>query len=544
MKSIQIITKTILTATSIFILASCFDHLDRFPENETTAKEVFSTFDGYKGALAKIYASFALTGNQGPAGQPDVAGLDEGQNADFLRNWFNHQEMPTDQAHCIWTDVGIAQLNNINFASDASNGRFTVGLYSRCLMQIMYVNEFLRNSSDLGSGKGFTSQQTEEIRYFRAEARFMRAFSWWVLLDAFGNLPFMDESSNLSDLPKQIKRVDLFNYIETELLDLTNNNLLKAARTNEYGRADIAAGNALLARLYLNAEIYTGTQRWNDALTHAKKVIDAGFTLKANYEELFFADNHLDNNETILAITYDGRYTRNYGGTTFLINAPGQSAYQNTYRETVIHWGISNDDRFGWAGYRVRKQFVDKFATNDKRFLFVGEEPEIGSNPTVYRSGLATYKYRNIKRGSTVENPIFGDDPRGEYSDVDFPLFRLAEMYLIFAEAVTRGASGGTMSEAAGYFNLLRERAFGNNTNNVATLTAQDVLDERARELYWECHRRTDLIRFGQFTTDAYIWEWKGGVQEGRAIGNHFNLFPIPDPDRNANPNLEQNHGY
>ena len=532
---------TIFIAASVFFMTSCLDHLDRFPENETTSQEVFSTFEGFKGALAKVYAAYTLTGNRGPTGRPDVVGLDEGGNADFLRSWFNHQELPTDAAHCRWNDPGIPQLNNINFSSSPASAQFSIGLYAKCLLQIMYANEFLRNSADV-SGRGFSEAQITEIGFFRAEARFLRAFAYWVLMDVFGNPPFVTERTPLSVLPQQIQRADLFIYIEEELLDLVSNNLLKSARTNEYGRACIAAANALLARLYLNAQVYTGTARWNDAVIHAERVIAAGFSLKDNYEHLFLADNHLDNNEFILTINYDGRYTRTHGGTTFLINCTSNGAYQSTFNNVLIHWGITRNAN--WSGYRVRQQFAEKFELNDRRRLFVGNNISLGDDPTIFENGLAVFKYRNIKRGSTVGNVIFGNDPTGQFSDVDFPLFRLPEMYLIYAEAVARGANNGTMAQAVTYFNRIRERAFGDASQNVTTLTAQDVLDERARELYWEGHRRTDLIRFNQFTTADYLWEWKGGVREGRAVSNHFNLFPIPDSDINANPNLRQNPGY
>jgi hypothetical protein len=540
MKKNKFITKIMVAAVSVFWLTSCLGDLDRFPENETTSKNVYSTFEGYKGALAKIYAAYTLSGNQGPAGKPDVVGLDEGQNADFLRCWFNHQEMPTDEAHCRWNDPGIPQLNNINFASDPSNSRFTIGLYSKCILQIMYANEFLRNSSDNGDGKNFSGDQVTEVKYFRAEARFLRTFAYWVLMDIFGNPPFITENSTMGELPLQIKRADLFNYLESELRDLTDNNLLKAARANEYGRVDMAAGNALLARLYLNAEVYTGTPRWNDALAYAKKVIDAGYSLKSNYEHLFLADNNLNNSEVILSINYDGSKTRLFGGTTFLINCTSNGVYEDTYRNKIIDFGIEKNNN--WGGYRVRKQFSEKFSVGDKRFLFVGENISLGSDPNTYENGLATYKYRNITSASTVGNPIYGSDPTQEFADNDFPLFRLAEMYLIYAESVVRGG-GGSKGEAAGYINQLRTRA-GVSTIGESELTANFVLDERARELYWECFRRTDLIRFGQFTTADYLWEWKGGIQAGRAVDSHFNIYPIPDSDKNANVNLVQNPGY
>jgi len=521
----------IITVVAI-ALTSCFDDLDRFPANDTTSEVVYSTFDGTKEALAKIYGAYTLSGQVGPGGKPDIVGLREDQNADFLRNWFNHQETPTDEAHCRWNDVGIPELNYIKFTPTAS---FTIGLYDKCILQVMYANDFLRNTD----GRDYGAQQ-DEVNYFRGEARFLRAFAYWVLIDNFGNPPFVTEKDDLGILPDQIQRADLFKYIEDELLDLANNQGVKEARANEYGRADMGAVWALLARIYLNAEVYTGTARWTEAITYSKKVIDAGYDLHKNYEHLFLADNNVNNPEMILPIAYDGQSSRVNGGVTFLINGGSRDEYQVKYADKLIHYGIFSNAN--WNGYMVRKQFIDKFDEGDKRFLFVGENPSLGSDPSDKDNGLQTYKYRNITSASTKDKPVYGSDIT--FADNDFPLFRLAEQYLIYAEAVVRGGTGGSMDLAVEYFNKLRERAFGNQSKNVANLTAQDILDERARELYWECFRRTDLIRYNQFTSSAYIWEWKGGVKEGRAVSDHYNLFPLPSQDLLANPKLKQNDKY
>jgi hypothetical protein len=523
--------KIIMAILPVWMLTSCLDDLDRFPKNDTTSEIVYSTFNNTKGALAKVYGAYTLSGQEGPAGNPDVVGLEEGSNADFLRCWFNHQEMPTDEAHCLWGDAGVPELNSINFTSD---GKFTIGLYDKCILQIMYANDFIRNTESRNYGN-----DQAEVNYFRGEARFLRAFAYWVLMDEFGRPPFVTEKDGLGIMPNQIERADLFEYIESELLDLVNNNGLKAAKTNEYGRADIAAASALLARVYLNAEIYTGTARWTDAITYSKKVIDAGYSLKPNYEHLFLADNNKNNPEVILPIAYDGKNTRLFGGVTFLINCGSSNDYQSKYADKIIHYGIFTNAN--WNGYRARKEFTDKFDTGDKRFLFVGENPAIGNDPSQSTYGLETYKYRNITSASVVGNAVYGSDQ--EFADNDFPLFRLAEQYLIYAEAVVRGG-GGSMSEATGYINQLRERAFGNTSKNVSSIDPQFILDERARELYWECFRRTDLIRYSQFTTSDYIWEWKGGVLAGRMVDSHYNIYPIPSADLQANPNLKQNDKY
>ena len=521
------IFRIIAVIMPLWILASC-TNLDIYPENTSSSEIVFSTLEGTKGALAKVYAAYSLTGNQGPAGKTDlpIPGVDEGSNADFLRGWFNHQELPTEEAHCLWNDAGIPELNDLNFTTD---DKFTSGLYYRIIMQIMYANEFVRNArEELGA----------EVINFKAEARFIRAFDYWVLMDLFGNPPFVTENDKLGALPVQTNRNDLFKYVESELLDIANNNLLKAPKTNEYGRADQAAAWALLARLYLNAEVYTGTARWADALNYSKKVIEAGFSLKGNYEHLFLADNNLNNPEVILPITYDGSRTRLYGGTTFLINCTFNGDYIEKYANILIGSGIYVNAN--WSGYRIRKEMSEKFESGDKRYLFVGENPALGDNPTEFPYGLMVYKYRNIKSNSTPGNIVDGSDRT--YADTDFPLFRLAEQYLIYAEAVVRGG-GGTRPEALGYINQLRYRAGVANIND-SQLTANFILDERARELYWECFRRTDLIRYNQFTSSAYIWEWKGGVKAGRGVSSHFNLYPIPASDLNANTNMDQNTGY
>jgi hypothetical protein len=520
------IYKLIAIVAPVLMFASCTD-LDIYPENTSSSEVVFSTLEGTKGALAKVYLAYTTTGNAGPNGKPDlpIPGIDEGSNADFLRTWFNHQEMPTEEAHCLWNDAGVPELNDINFTTD---DKFTSGLYYRLVMQIMYANEFIRNAKeDLGA----------EVVTFKAEARFIRAFDYWVLMDIFGNPPFVTENDGTGILPTQTTRADLFKYVETELLDIANNNLLKAPKANDYGRADQAAAWALLARLYLNAEIYTGTAHWADAATYAKKVIDAGYSLKSKYEDLFLADNDQNNPEVILPIAYDGKRSRLDGGTTFLINCTFNADYITKYQNKVITSGIYENSN--WSGYRIRKELSDKFDSNDKRYLFVGENPSLGNDPTTFTNGLMVYKYRNIKSGSTVENVLNGSDPR--YADTDFPLFRLAEQYLIYAEALVRG--GGSKAEAAGYVNQLRTRA-GVSSIGESQLSENFILDERARELYWECFRRTDLIRYGLFTSGNYVWEWKGGVQAGRGVDSHFNIYPIPASDMNANTNLKQNPQY
>ncbi|GAB3930974.1 RagB/SusD family nutrient uptake outer membrane protein [Mucilaginibacter myungsuensis] len=510
-------------------LVSCKKNLDLVPTNDITSETVYATAAGYKQSAAKVYAAFALTGNNGPAGNGDVQGIDEGYS-DFLRLFWKTQELSTDEAVIAWGDVGIQDFHNMNWTP---GNAFLKGLYYRSEYQITLANEFIRQSADdMLSKRGISGADADNIRKFRAEARFLRAFQYWVLIDAYGNVPFTTEADLIGTIPKQGSRTQVFNYIESELKAIEP--LLSAPKANEYGRADQGADWALLARLYLNAQVYTGTARYTDAVTYASKVIGAGYSLFANYPGIMRADNDQNNTENILTINYDGLRTQSFGGTTFLTHAPVGGLMP------ASDYGIKG----GWGGARTTKALVNLFpdanGTADKRAQFYtsGQSLEI-KDQTVFTDGYAVTKYKNVTRSGAAGKSL-------DYADVDFPLFRLAEMYLIYAEATLRGGSGGNTATALGYINQIRTRAYGNASGNIAqsALTLDFILDERGRELYWEGFRRTDLVRYGKFTEATYLWPFKGGVANGRAVESFRNIFPIPLDDLTANPNLKQNTGY
>jgi hypothetical protein len=511
-------------------LASCTKKLDLLPTNDITSAQVYSTPAGYKQAFAKVYGSFALTGNQGPAGNGDIQGIDEGFS-DFLRLYFNAQELSTDEAVVSWGDAGLQDFHNMNWS--ASNP-FLTGLYYRCYYQITLCNDFINQASDGNlSSRNITGASADSIRAYRTEARFLRAYQYSVVMDLFGTGPFVTEKDVLgSILPKQAKRTDLFTYVESELKSIDAG--LVAPRANEYGRADKAAAWALLARIYLNAQVYTGTPRYADAVTYSKKVIDAGYTLIPDYRQLMLADNNLNTSEFILTINYDGLKTQSYGGTTFLTHAPVGGSM------TASNYGIGG----GWAGYRATKNlpnlFPDYTGTKDKRSQFYtpGQNLEI-KDLTLFTDGLAVTKYRNLKRSGTQGQSL-------DFADIDFPLFRLSEMYLVYAEATLRGGTGGDATLALTYVNNLRTRAYGDASGNIlpTALTTDLILDERARELYWEGFRRTDLIRYGKFVEGTYLWPWKGGVAGGTSVAGFRTVYPIPSSDISANTNLVQTPGY
>ena len=524
--------KTIL-AVGILLLSlnSCKKgDLSLTPTNDVTASAVYATPAGYKQSLVKLYATFALTSpGGGNASTSDVGGLDPGF-ADFLRLFWTSQELTTDEAICAWGDTGIPELD---YSIPSVDNQFLRGLYSRSLLQITFVNEFLRESTpEKLASRNITGTDATAVTRYRAEARFLRAYQYWVLMDAFGNPPFVTENDLIGKIaPKQTTRATLFAYVESELKAIEPD--LAEPRANEYGRADKGAEWALLARLYLNANVYTGSAKYTEAITYSSKVINAGYALKSNYMDLFRTDNGVNNQETILSINYDGVGTTNYGGTTFLINA-GINGDMNP-----TSYGVPNG---GWGGNRTRANlpalFPDPNGTLDKRGVFFGAKTTI-DDIGVFTDGLRVTKFKNVSSLGAM-----GASLNGTFSSLDFPLFRLAEQYLIYGEAVMRGGSGGSISQALTYVNTLRYRAYGNTSGNVAAITTDFFLDERGRELYWEGHRRTDLVRYGKFTDGSYLWQFKGGIKAGTALPTYRNLFPLPTADLIANPNLKQNTGY
>ena len=509
---------------------SCRD-LDIAPidKDEVTSEGFFADAAAYQQVLTKIYAGFVLTGNQGPSGQGDVAGIDEGFSS-YLRSFYYLSQMSTDELVVGWNDDGIRDLHNQNWS--ASN-QFVEALYSRIFYNITLANEFIRQAA---------ASSDPIVAGYAREARFLRALSYWHALDLFRNVPFVDETDEVGAfLPEQIDGADLFDWIEAELLEILPD-MAPTGNSDYYARADQGAARMLLAKLYLNAEVYTGTARWDDAVTYSAALIDDGnYSLEADFDDVFAADNHLSN-EIIFHVFHDGTVSQSFGGVTMIINGGiGGSMSPADY-------GVSG----GWGGTRTTAAFVDKFtddvidasfteasAVDSRANLFTQDQEKEITDIATFSNGYAHTKFKNITSdGSPGSN--------GTFVDTDFPMFRLADAYLMYAEATVRGATNGDQARALSLVNELRERAYGSTAGNITAgdLNLDFLLDERSRELALECHRRTDLVRFGQFTDGTYLWPWKGGVADGATVSSTFNVFPIPASDLSANPNLVQNAGY
>lgn len=516
-----------------------------------------SSFD-QAGAFVKQYAMLGLTGQKGLAGSPDLDGQDEGESG-FYRTVFNCNELSTDECIWVWQDnVDIPQFTGLSWNSSSQR---TEWVYVRLGYDITQFNFFLDQTEGL--------TDAESLRQ-RAEVRFLRALHYWYFIDLFGKAPFKEHFSN--DLPVEKGGKELYDYIQTELAEAEAD--MYEPGEAPFGRADKAANWLLRARLYLNAEVYTGTADYQNAKTYADKVINSGaYQLCNDYRLMFMADN--DENEEamkeiILPIRQDGMKTRNYGGSTYLVCGArtGGMPYMGTTngwscivaRNALVYKFFPNKDVpmipedvevpaqadlpndaaiDAWdAQYGVRTVDIVEAAGDDRAMFYSGAG---GGKRTMdpsainsFQSGLSIVKWQNIRSDGESTSHT-------EYPDTDIPLFRLAEAYLTRAEANFR--LNDTNAALQDILTLRSHR--GCTTQPQANdIDEMYILDEWAREFYLEGRRRSDLVRFDCFTTDKYLWDWKGGVKEGKSVSDIYNVFPIPETDINNNPNMSQNEGY
>ncbi len=496
------------------------------PKSTVTSANVFNDPASYQAFLAKIYGGLIITGQRGPDGNPDIGGIDEGFG-EYLRLYWYLQEMPTDEAVIGWNDPGLPALNTGTW--DARN-EMVNAMYYRVFYQIMLANEFLRQSTDAKLAERNQTDPTliTNVHCYRAEARFLRALSYWHGIDLFGDIPLVTEADPLGATPpKQAQRADIYSYVVSEVNAIKDELPTKSPQT--YGRANPAAAHMLLAKLYLNAAVYTGTANYSGALTEAQAVISAGYTLDPSFAHNFQADNNTSP-ELIFVAAQDGAKTQTWGGMTFLIHAGCGGSM------SAANYGVD----YCWGGYRLKQQTYNLFAAGDGRRSFFWTSGQQVNVDTIgqFSNGIAAPKFTN--KTSTGANGA-----QTGMVDTDFPIFRLADAYLIYAEASLRGG-GGSLTQAEGYVDSLRVRAFGNTSANVppGALTLDTLLAERGRELMFEAQRRTDLVRFGSFSSGTYVWAWKGGTMAGTALATGRDLYPLPANVLVANPNLKQNPGY
>lgn len=537
-------------ATTALTMSSCIGDLDVLPLNETdkTAEQAYQTLEDFEMGLAYIYGSFSLVSQNDP-GTSDISVSDAGQS-ELIRQIVILNEMSADVLKCTWGDSYVTETQNASWTSRGNAA--TIAVYTRCMVTVTRANEFLKQSA---------SSNIEGVAGLRAEARFLRAYAYYLLMDLYGNPPFAtEENIGGTSMPTQIGRSALFDWIESELVELSSaESSMPEVGAVAYPRVTKGAAKALLARMYLNAEVYTGTARWEDARNTAEAVINMGYSLCPNYEELFLQDNGENVNsqkELIFAIAYDRDHTQSWGGTTHLVSGSLDDNTSSVVAQELGYPEGSHIARERWNGYHIPDEYVSSNfelngvewggsgigydrATSDKRAFFSNNKCVEDFLLTDANSGWKCWKFSS--RDS--QGNLYTDGSSSKYSSSDFPIIRLAEMYLIYAEAQARIDGGVTAdAKALGYIKALRDRA---GLSTPSSINLDFILKERACELMLEGHRRTDLIRYGYFTSMSFSWPYKNGIPAGGvAIDDFRTIYPILQTDLTQNPNLKQNPGY
>ncbi|HIQ84303.1 MAG TPA: RagB/SusD family nutrient uptake outer membrane protein [Candidatus Cryptobacteroides excrementigallinarum] len=531
---------------------SCIGDLDTLPLNESdsTSETVYGTDEyGYLSGLTKIYFHFV-------SNETTDLQVADGGASELIRAFWSTQECTTDEAKCAWENDAWVRALNTNTWSEADNDA-TYAVYVRTLQGISYVNEYLRQTaSDKLNERGVSADLAAKIQQFRDEARFLRAYFYWMALDTFGDVPFTTEDSPFGGgvNPTQASRKDVFDYCISELTYLASEqSSMPAARTN-YPRADKGSVNGLLARMYLNAEVYTGTAMWEEAKETCETIFGMGYALCPEYKALFSGDNGENPEamqEMLWSVAYDAEQTQSYGGTSYLTLA---AIAATDVSSTSFPNGVNN----GWGGIRVPYEELSKYwnisgqdyttgeytvANGDVRgevFYIKGRQESFNDALYVFLNGWSCLKFNNIPHDMT--DAEYAETAVSKaYSDIDFPMIRLGEIYLIYIEACM---NLGQLNTAMPYVEALAERAGLTTTPSASDINEDWLVKERFRELLWEGHRRTDLIRLGKFNSSSFLWTYKGGNYTGQGFDEHLNIFAIPATELAANPELHQNPGY
>lgn len=536
-----------IAAGASMLFTACIGDLDTLPLNpsDSTSETVYGADEsGYIAGLTKLYFNFVS--NETTDLQVSDAGASE-----LVRAFWTVQEVTSDACKCAWENDAWVRAMNTNTWSDADNDA-TYAVYVRTLQGIAYTNEYLRQTaSDRLSDRGVSSELAAKIQGFRAEARFLRAYFYWMALDVFGDVPFTTENSPFGGgvNPKQASRKDVFDYCISELTALAaDDSPMPAARSN-YPRADKGAVLGLLARMYLNAEVYTGTPMWQEAKDACEDIFTMGYSLCPEYADLFRGDNGENPealNEIIFGISYDAEQTQSYGGTSYLTLA---AIAATDVSSTQMINGVNN----GWGGIRVPYEYVEKYFNvrnadysagtydvNDKRgrmFYIKGRSESMDGALYVFLNGWSCLKFNNIPHNMDQDSYLATAASKA-YSDIDFPMIRLGEIYLIYAEACMN------LGQANTALPKVQDLAARAGVTAPTSITQEWLIEERARELMWEGHRRTDLIRYGKFTSSSFLWTYKGGSFSGQGFDDHMKIFAIPASELASNPELHQNPGY
>ena len=518
-----------------------------------------------EGLLAKQYATLGLTGQKGPAGLGDISG-DEGETG-FIRTVFNLEELMTDET--LWAyqaNEGIAQITSMDW--DKDNARVNWA-YQRLSFNINQYNFFITEQSG--------SLSEDKI----AEVRFLRALNYYYFLDLYRKAPFKDTFDN--NLPTEKSGKDLYEWLDNELTTIEPLMAEVGAYNTDkdFGRADRGAAYALHARLALNSAVYTDGQikDYQKAIHYCDEIINSGkYDLSrvpkhgySGYQQLFMGDNDCNpdaRKEIIFPIRQDGVKTRAYAGTSYLVNASTISGMP--YASTSDPWKclfarVDLVKKFFPNG-DIPKATDEDLLSNPSKDQVIAKDNEKGistadvvaqakDDRALFYMGIGgcSDKVRTLTPGDAITGPLNGASfvkwtnlhadgtaqHHQNFSDTDFPMFRLAEIYLTRAEAKYR--LNGSQD---GLADILEVQDRANRQIKASSVDEQTLIDEWCREFYLEGRRRSDLVRFGLFTGSKYLWSFKGGSENGQGIPTKFDIYPIPGDEMKNNPNMTQNPKY
>ena len=518
-----------------------------------------------EGLLAKQYATLGLTGQKGPAGLGDISG-DEGETG-FIRTVFNLEELMTDET--LWAyqaNEGIAQITSMDW--DKDNARVNWA-YQRLSFNINQYNFFITEQSG--------SLSEDKI----AEVRFLRALNYYYFLDLYRKAPFKDTFDN--NLPTEKSGKELYEWLDNELTTIEPLMAEVGAynTAKDFGRADRGAAYALHARLALNSAVYTDGQikDYQKAIHYCDEIINSGkYDLSrvaksgySGYQQLFMGDNDCNpdaRKEIIFPIRQDGVKTRSYAGTSYLVNASTISGMP--YASTSDPWKclfarVDLVKKFFPNG-DIPKATDEDLLSNPSKDQVIAKDNEKGistadvvaqakDDRALFYMGIGgcSDKVRTLTPGDAITGPLNGASfvkwtnlhadgtaqHHQNFSDTDFPMFRLAEIYLTRAEAKYR--LNGSQD---GLADILEVQDRANRQIKASSVDEQTLIDEWCREFYLEGRRRSDLVRFGLFTGSKYLWSFKGGSENRQGIPTKFDIYPIPGDEMKNNPNMTQNPKY
>lgn len=493
----------IMTFAVFGLLISSCTNLDEGIYDKFVVKDFYQTDAGINAVLADVYKE--IRGDWNGVG---IAGADRG--------WYDLNETCTDEmmipqrSDGAWADNGIWQQMYLH--TWTSGQSFIHNTWTWLFRAVYKANFAIEKLTEAGAPEAAI-----------AEAKVLRAYFYYLLMDGWGNVPIVTSTQTLPEDVDQSDRTAVYDFVVGELEDNVDQ-LVTTKGGTYYNRFNIWAGYMVLAKVYLNAQVYTGVAKNTEAIAALDKIItDGGFSLVSSAQYLSrgadgLFGSSLNNNEVIFGIYIEATQApRNIIGIRSLYGPHGQALF-----------GIGT-----WNGATVHQAFVNKYANDDirKAQWLLGPQVVNGSEVANYQLNISSITSAGIQEGARNSKFLPVTPLNAESSSNDFPAYRYADVLLMKAEALVRN------SQAAAAKDLLDEvRNRAGLADFVGTVTLDELYDERGRELAWEGHRRQDMIRFGKFLLSH---DFKAAPSDPK-----FLLFPLPQSALASNPALEQNPGY